>query len=61
MSQSSTLYVGLDVHKDSIAVAYIAKDHEAHVISYGTIGTRLADIDQRTRKHHSKTKRLVFV
>jgi hypothetical protein len=33
MSQSSTLSVGLDVPKDSIAVAYVAKDHEAHVIS----------------------------
>jgi transposase len=61
MSQSSTLYVGLDVHKDSIAVAYVAKDHEAHVISYGTIGTRHADIDQLTRKLQSKAKRLVFV
>jgi hypothetical protein len=38
MSQSSTLYIGLDVHTDSIAVAYGAKDHEAHLISYGTIG-----------------------
>ena len=61
MSQSGPLYVGLDVHKDSIAVAYIAKDHEAHVISYGTIGTRHADIDQLTRKLPSKAKRLVFV
>ena len=47
MSHSSTLYVGLDVHKDSIAVAYVAKDHDANVISYGTIGTRHADIEQR--------------
>lgn len=61
MSQSSTLYVGLDVHKDSIAVAYVAKDHEAHVISYGTIGTRHTDIDQLTRKLQSKATRLVFV
>jgi hypothetical protein len=53
MSQSSTRYVGLDVHKDSIAVAYVAKDHEAHVIYYGTIGTRHADMDQRTRKLQS--------
>jgi hypothetical protein len=61
MPQSSTLYVGLDVHKDSIAVAYVAKDHDAHVISFGTIGTRHADIDQLTRKLQSKAKRLVFV
>jgi transposase len=61
MPQSSTLYVGLDVHKDSIAVAYVARDHGAEVISLGTIGTRHADIDQRIRKLHSKAKRLVFV
>ncbi len=61
MSQSRTLYVGLDVHKDSIAVAYVAKDHEAHVIASGTIGTRHADLDQLTRKLQSKAQRLVFV
>ena len=44
MSHSSTLYVGLDVHKDSIAVAYVAKDHDAEVIYLGTIGTRHATL-----------------
>src|SRR5919197_2221712 len=61
MSQSSTLYIGLDVHKDSIAVAYVAKDHDAHVISYGTIGTRHADIDSLIRKMPSRATHLVFV
>ena len=35
MTQSSTLYVGLDVHKESIAVAYVAQEHGAEVISLG--------------------------
>jgi hypothetical protein len=33
MSQFSTLDIGLDVHKDSLAVAYVAKEHGAEVIS----------------------------
>jgi transposase len=61
MSQSSTLYVGLDVHKESIAVAYVAKDHDAEVIYLGAIGTRPCDIDQLVRKLQSKAQRLVFV
>jgi transposase len=39
MSQSTTLFIGMDVHKDSIAVAYIAQDHGAEVTYLGTIGT----------------------
>src|SRR5215510_2266525 len=42
-------------------LAYVATDHDAHVISFGTIGTRHADIDQLTRQLQSKAKRLVFV
>ena len=58
MHQSSTLYVGMDVHKESIAVAYVAKDHDAEVISLGTFGTRQCDIDTLIRKLQSKAKRL---
>jgi transposase len=61
MHQSSTLYVGMDVHKESIAVAYVAKDHDAEVISLGTFGTRPCDIDTLIRKLQSKAKHLVFV
>jgi transposase len=61
MNQSSTLYIGMDIHKDSIAVAYVAQDHGAEVTYLGTIGTRQCDIDQLIRKMHSKAKYLVFV
>jgi transposase len=61
MPQSSTLYVGLDVHKESIAVAYIPEEHGAEVTSLGTIGTRQCDIDHLIRKMQSKAKHLVFV
>src|SRR5437660_1976179 len=61
MHQSSTLHIGMDVHKESIAVAYVAKDHDAEVISLGTFGTRQCDIDTLIRKLQSKAKHLVFV
>jgi transposase len=61
MSQSSTLYIGMGGHKDSIAVAYIAQEHGAEVTSLGTIGTRQDDIDNRSRKMQSRAKQLIFV
>jgi transposase len=61
MSQSRTLYVGMDVHKDSIAVAYVGQAHGAEVVYLGTMGTRHCDIDQLTRKLQSKAKHLIFV
>jgi transposase len=61
MSQSSTLFIGMDVHKDSIAVAYVAQDHGAEVTYLGAIGTRHADIDKLIRKMQSKAKHLIFV
>ena len=61
MNQPSMLYVGLDVHKESIAVAYVAQDHSAEVGYLGTIGTRHCDLEQLTRTLQSKAKPLVFV
>jgi transposase len=51
----------MDVHKDAIAVAYVAQDHGAEVISLGTIGTRQCDIDPLIRTMPSKAKPLLFV
>ena len=61
MSQSGTLYVGMEVHKESIAVASVAQDHGAEVLSLGTIGTRQCDIDKLLRPLQSKGQQLVFV
>jgi hypothetical protein len=60
MSQSSTLYVGMDVHNESIAVAYVAQAQDAEVVSLGTIGTRQCDIDKLIRQLRSKSKELVW-
>src|SRR5882724_4873121 len=49
MEKSSTIYVGLDVHKDSITVAYTPEARDADVASLGTIGTRQCDIDKLIR------------
>ena len=61
MSQSSTLFIGMDVHKETIAVAYVAQEHGAEVTSLGTIGTRQCDIDHLIRKMQSKATHLILV
>jgi transposase len=62
MAESSkTLYIGLDVHKESIAVAYALDERGADVVSLGAIGTRQCDIDKLIRKLESKGATLVFV
>jgi hypothetical protein len=61
MSQSRTLFIGMDVHKDSIAVASVAPDHGAEVTYLGSLGPRQCDIDQLMRKMQSKATHLIFV
>src|SRR3989304_1354762 len=54
------LYVGLDVHKESIAVAYAPEDRGAEVVSLGTIGARQYDIDKLIRKLQARGATLVL-
>jgi transposase len=58
MAHASTLFVGLDVHKETSAVAYVGEEREAEVLSLGTLGTRQGDIDKLIRKLQGKGKTL---
>ena len=60
MEEPTTLFVGLDVHKDSIAVAYAQANCSDPPVFVGSIGTRQGDIDKLIRRLQSKASRLVF-
>ena len=60
MNEPTTLFVGLDVHKDSIAVAYAEAGRLDPPSFVGSIGTRQADIDKLVRRLRSKASQLVF-
>jgi hypothetical protein len=53
--------MGLEVHKETIAVAYVAEEREAEVVSRGTSGTRQCDIDKLSRQLQAKGKTRHFV
>jgi hypothetical protein len=61
LSQSRPLFSGMDVHKDAIAVAYVAQEHGAEGTSLGTLGTRQCDIDPRLPTMPSKVTSILFV
>lgn len=60
-NSSTTLYVGLDVHKESIAVAYAPHCPGSEVVALGNIGTRQCDIDKLLRQLQSKAGELRIV
>lgn len=60
MAQSTPLFVGLDVHKDSIAVAHATGGSPEPPVFVGTIGTRQADLDQLLRRLQSKSQALTL-
>ena len=59
MAEPTTIFVGLDVHKESIAVAHASADHGSEVVYVGQVGTREADLDKLLRRPHSHASRLV--
>jgi len=59
MSKSSKLFVGMDVHKDSIDLA--TGEERGEVRHHGAIGGDLAALSRAVRKLESLGKRLVFV
>ena len=60
MHKGTPLFVGLDVHKDSIAVAHAAGGTPEPPTFVGSIGTRQADLDKLIRRLRSKAPDLVF-
>jgi len=59
VEHDSTLYVGLDVHKDSITVAYSLGMGEVELL--GKIGTSKADIDRLCKRLQSKARHVHIV
>ena len=61
MGHSTPLFVGLDVHKDSIAVAYAFGARADPPVYVGAIGTREAvDLAKLIRQLRAKTPALRF-
>jgi transposase len=54
MEHDSTLYVGLDVHKDSITAAYAIGAGEVELL--GKIGTTQADVERLCKRLQSKAR-----
>lgn len=59
MNNNSTLYVGLDVHKESITVAYAINSEPVELM--GKIGTTPTDIERLCKRLTSKAGRVQIV
>jgi transposase len=61
MANSTPLFVGVDEHKDSIAVADAPGHRSEPPVFVGAIGTRQADLDRLIRRLRGKAFELRFV
>src|SRR6185312_1133405 len=59
MEDDSTVYVGLDVHKESITAAYALGAGEVEVL--GKTGTSKTDIDRLCKRLQSKARHICIV
>lgn len=59
MKQSNILFIGMDVHKDSIVIS-LADDDRSDIRRYGKIGGTLTDFKKLLRKLVSTGKELFF-
>ena len=57
MPNNTTVFVGLDVHKDTIAVAYAMGSSRTEPVFLGPIGTRRCDIDKLLRRPSRRNPR----
>ncbi|GGA85215.1 IS110 family transposase [Neiella marina] len=60
MSNPSTIFIGLDVHKETTDVAFVSNQDEA-VLFYGTIPTNSRSVDHLIKKFSSKASKLVVI
>jgi transposase len=60
MPKTTPVFVGLDVHKETISVAYAAGGGTAPPQFVGQIGTRQRDIDKLVRRLKSQSPKLFF-
>src|SRR5438128_1495852 len=61
MAQSRTLFVGMDVHQETMAVASVAQEPGAAVPYLGTMGTRHCALAQLLRKMPAQAQHLLFL
>ena len=59
MTQSNILFIGMDVHKESVVIS-LADDDRSEVRRYGVIGGTMPDFKKTLRKLVSTGKELFF-